>query len=576
MDVVSDNEGQRTTPPAEMVRSGKYVIPTINGNDYLAKPPLLYWAVAGVYQVTGVVSPFTARIPTALCYVALVMCVFGWVRRYAGTNTAFWSAIAVLSAPYVLQRSRVTELDIPLTLATFLAIIAFHSACQPRGAARTLLMVFLGGIALGAATMLKGPVPYLFLFPAYLAMLATDDTQDVEWMRGGIRLTIGMMALGLVLWVLSLVPFVAQFLRFPIALMLMVGCWTVIAWRRGHPQQGRLTLVFLSTILVGFAVTAPWGIAVLHTKGWDFVTRLIQSESLERTHTATAINSGSPLYYLIALPFMMAPWGFLLPLHFAKRLWLKGNVHYRFCVLAGWLSVFLFSLIAGKEYEYVLPAVPLLLVATGYHLAKVPEQLGTAWATDWTLTWRKAMIALFLVGGVGTFLYILVKQHVLILVIESLVLAAVTVWLGRTGWRNEARRLYAIAGMALCVVLMVLLSQSFYYTGKRSFKDIATATGQLLNAGYDVEAVKMTTAFDIFPGFAFYAGTVVPTVTDPEHIKQRLEGDKPYYCVLREKAITESGMILPEQFRTPLMGPFTRKAVVMIGNRPLPDLKVER
>lgn len=181
-DVVEDNEGQRATPPAEMLRTGNFLIPTLNGKDYLAKPPLLYWAVAGVYAATGTISPVTARIPTALCFVILVLCIYGFTRREAGEMAARWSALAVMISPYVVDRARYTELDIPLTLATFLAILSFRAACCAQSRQRTAAFTGLSGLTLGAAILLKGPVPLLFLCAAWLAQLIV--TGNLEDRRG--------------------------------------------------------------------------------------------------------------------------------------------------------------------------------------------------------------------------------------------------------------------------------------------------------------------------------------------------------------------------------------------------------
>jgi 4-amino-4-deoxy-L-arabinose transferase-like glycosyltransferase len=168
-DVVDANEGQRAAPPAEMLRRGDFVIPTINEDDYLKKPPLIYWMIAGVYAATGVISPVTARIPTAISFVVLIVCVYLYARRTLGESAARWGALALMTAPYLVDRGRYAELDTPLTLATFLAIIAFWKACDTTNMRSRASFVLLSGIALGAGVLLKGPVPFLFLAPAWIA-----------------------------------------------------------------------------------------------------------------------------------------------------------------------------------------------------------------------------------------------------------------------------------------------------------------------------------------------------------------------------------------------------------------------
>jgi len=48
---------------------GDWVIPHLNGLDYIEKPPLQYWATAATYRLLGV-SEFSARLYTALTALA--------------------------------------------------------------------------------------------------------------------------------------------------------------------------------------------------------------------------------------------------------------------------------------------------------------------------------------------------------------------------------------------------------------------------------------------------------------------------------------------------------------------------
>ena len=571
-DVVTDNEGQRATPPAEMLRTGDFVIPTINGKDYLSKPPLLYWVIAGVYKLTGTISPVTARLPTALCFVALVLGIYLAVRREAGEMPARWAAVAFLASPYVLERARCAGLDVPLTLAVFFALVLYRAACRSEAAVRTALLTALAGVALGAAILLKGPAPFLFLAAACLAQLAVNDEGRQQWIKPGIYGTLAALGLGVLLWLATAVaPGALQWLRFPVALALLAAIWVVLAWRQGDPGRARFVWLFLATTAVGLAVAAPWCAAVVSRKGWPYVWQLLQSETLERTHTATAINSGHPLYYFIGLIGMLAPWGLLLHCQLSRSLWLRGTPLYRFSVLSAWLSVCAFSLIAGKEYEYVLPAVPFLLIATGHHLSEITAGAPEAWVTRWTRVWRDAMLGFLAVAGVGVALYAAATERHPVLIVEAAILAAVTLALGWHGWKHEARRLGCVAGMALCVILIGLLSQAYHFTGQHSHKTIARTAADLLRRGYDVEAVKMTTAFDVFPGFAFYAGINVPTVLNPARVRDKLRGASPYFCVLRAQFLAQaSGQ--DDAFAQPLLGPY-RKGLVLIGNRPLPEGK---
>lgn len=573
-DVVEDNEGQRAAPPAEMIRSGNYVIPTINGKDYLSKPPLLYWAIAGVYKLTGNISPLTARIPTALAYVALVFAVYLAGRRALGEHAARWGALAVLASPYVMQRGRQAGLDIPLTLATLLAILAARAAAESENRARAAALVLLGGIAFAAAVLLKGPVPFLFLGAAFIAQLALSSENFGSWNVAARRWTARAFLLAVAGWLIPLIamamgrgPGVFAFLT-PAALAMLVLAWLIPAWRNAGPARWRCAAVFAAIMLVGLAVSAPWGAAVLAQKGLPYVTNLLQAESLERTHTATAINSGSPFYYLFGILAMLLPWSLLLPLHFSPKSWKEGPAFYRFAVLAGWISVGIFSFIAGKEYEYILPAVPLLLLATGWQIARRLDGQAEPPVERWQEFWQGLMLPLLSLAALGFLVAVFLKSPALR--VQAVVLAALVFLLLVSAWRSYDRRTLALPVIALCASMLWLLSQNYRLTGDHSFRPIAETTGKLIRDGYDVEAVKMTTAFDVFPGFAFHAGIPVPATTDSDRVRQKLTGNKPYYCVVREKLLKQANVQLPPKAK-PLMGPLGAKDLLLIGNAPLPE-----
>jgi hypothetical protein len=60
------DEGRYSEIPREMLTDGDWVIPHLNGLDYIEKPPLQYWATALIYRLFGV-NEFSARLYTALC-----------------------------------------------------------------------------------------------------------------------------------------------------------------------------------------------------------------------------------------------------------------------------------------------------------------------------------------------------------------------------------------------------------------------------------------------------------------------------------------------------------------------------
>lgn len=559
--VITDNEGQRTTPPAEMLRTGDYLVPTLNGVDYLVKPPLLYWAIAGVYRVTGVVSPLTARVPTALSGVILVLCVYFAFRREAAEGAARWGALAVLASPYVLQMVRTAELDIPLTLATFLSIVAVGRACSAEAFSARVWFLLASGAAFGAAVMLKGPVPFLFLWAAMIAGLATRGGDEQSIMRSGIRWSMIAFALQCVLYGIGQVaPAISGLVGLPVPLLVVFITWTALALRHGGTRRWRTAGFHLAVAVMGAALAAPWAIAVLHRKGWPYISAMLNEQVVERTHTASEINSGAPWFYLVAIAGMLAPWSLLLPLQFSRADWNGRTSAYRFSVVMGWLSVLVFSLIAGKETEYILPCVPFLLLATGHHLSQMHLGLRERWMESWARTWQRgalALLALVLPAG-AIYLSITMPQPTLLFFIWPLTLVAlamIAVARGSLTYRNSA-----IFVATLCALLIAFLARAHYYVGDRSPRDLARYTASLLESGITVEASK------VYPAFAFYAGVNVPIEISVERVRQKFDADAPYAYLTRKGFLGMAGVPNPHV----LAGPIRFKELILISNRPLP------
>lgn len=568
MDVVTDNEGQRAAPPAEMLRTGDYLVPTLNGEIYLAKPPLLYWVIAGVYTLAGEVNELYARTPTAICGALLALSVYIAFRKRLGETPARYAGLGALASPYILERARIAELDIPLVLATFWMIMLCDAAWNAPALRQRLQYALLAGLALAAAAMLKGPVPFLFLAGAFLAHVIVQRDDAGKLIARGIGWTVLAGVIALFLYGISLLGLLYRqnwSFPFPVALTLYLGVWSWLALRHSWSAAKAALPLLLVTLVVGVGLVAPYAVAVVNQLGWDNIQRLLNSEVIDRTHTATNINSGSPLYYLLILPFMIAPLGLLLPLQFSTLEWREGGKEYRFAVLMPWLSIGIFSLIAGKEYEYILPCLPVMLGAAGWHAARGTGGVLIDWEARWFALVLRALKYILGIGGTGIIVYAVVKYPIPLLWAETAVLGALVLLLALT---RVDKRLDPTARTCIALTLLVLAGlniRSFHYEGKKSPKELAQLCGDLARAGVEIESSK------IFPAFTFYAAHPIkdpksPTdLPDPKVIFDKLHGETPYFYLTLERFVEQFGAgaekpaYASERYGT--------KKLVLLGNR---------
>jgi 4-amino-4-deoxy-L-arabinose transferase-like glycosyltransferase len=107
-----------------MLASGDWVTPRLDGVIYLEKSPLVYWLMATSYAVFGV-HDWAARIPIALSAIALcwVTAAFGiWAF---GRRAGLYAGLCMATCVGMFLFTRILIPDVILTLMIALAMWAF-------------------------------------------------------------------------------------------------------------------------------------------------------------------------------------------------------------------------------------------------------------------------------------------------------------------------------------------------------------------------------------------------------------------------------------------------------------------
>jgi len=246
------DEGRYTNVALNMVDSGNWV--DLKRNDevgHWTKPPLTYWTIAASVSVFGR-TPWAARLPMALAYLACALFAWQLARRLApGAENLAALAFATMLLPF--GASQLVTTDFVLAAFETAAMWAFVE-CRMGDGRHSRRWIWLMWAAFGLAFLTKGPpalVPLLVVF-AYDVATARDRRASI------------LSPVGLALFAIIAVPwFVVVSNRHPGLLAYFIGDEVVA--RVASDQFGRhgswigWAQVYIPTLVVG---TMPWTFVV--------------------------------------------------------------------------------------------------------------------------------------------------------------------------------------------------------------------------------------------------------------------------------------------------------------------------
>lgn len=138
---------------------------TWNGQEYLKKPPLLFWVVAASFKNFGE-SEFSARLPSVIMGLGTLLLVYWMAAAEFGTFAGLLAGCLPLGFYFFVARGgRECATDAPLIFFSTLAIFALLRARSRRA------WVSVIGLACGLAILSKGAAGFIPLSVAIIAML---------------------------------------------------------------------------------------------------------------------------------------------------------------------------------------------------------------------------------------------------------------------------------------------------------------------------------------------------------------------------------------------------------------------
>ena len=327
--LVDKTEALQVEVTRRMAASGDWITPFWNGAPYFDKPVWPYWMGGLSFRWFGV-SPWAARLPSALAASAVVIAVFVllWLlaepqehpRRRWG-RAALGAGMMALSPGWIAWGASGVH-DVHLVTGISFALFGYVGCLSPRlprRGRRAAALLIPVGMALGV--LAKGPLGCL---------------------------------LPLVVILLDLLR--RRRLQLPFA----------------HP--GRV----LALAALFLALAAPWYVLILRAHGDAFLQHFFGFSNLQRLTSVVDRHDGPWWFYLPVVVLLLFPWSLYLPAA-ALRLWRdpafrNGSGGERRSDLAelAWVAALwfgfvlvLFSAITTKLAGYVLPLLPaaVLLVA---------------------------------------------------------------------------------------------------------------------------------------------------------------------------------------------------------------------
>ncbi len=151
--LVEPDEGRYAEIAREMVVSGDWLVPHLNGIPHFQKPPVIYWTTAISLKFFGI-NEWAARLPSALAAAATLLLAAGIGRRLGGPRIGLAAAGVLLTCLEFFVLARSLTPDMMMTFWIVAAIACFLR--RATGGGGWCEFGFFAAMGLGFLT--KGPV----------------------------------------------------------------------------------------------------------------------------------------------------------------------------------------------------------------------------------------------------------------------------------------------------------------------------------------------------------------------------------------------------------------------------------
>ncbi|MCX8023267.1 MAG: glycosyltransferase family 39 protein [Syntrophorhabdaceae bacterium] len=319
-------EGRWAAIVREMILTGDYFLPTINGKVYFDKPLLSYWAIIPFAFIWDEVGEFSLRLPSALFGILSIFIIYLIGKYLFGKKASLISTVILATSFMFIFWSKTASAEMLNLFMVWFALFLYLHLDIPNKTTHAVLFY----IILAISAFCKGPVaPSLVLF----SLLFTNLFESFLSIR-----TKGI----------SLKNFLLSFFK--------EGQWLF--------SPGALKGIAAGIAVFFMLLLMP----VVFTGSWESV-RLMWRENVLRFFSP--FDHIEPFYiYFKYIPLYIVPWVFIfLASLFKVKSWI-GTKQKRWILLIA-LSIFIFFTFSGSRRSYyILPIIPALSIITGAGVKK--------------------------------------------------------------------------------------------------------------------------------------------------------------------------------------------------------------
>ena len=298
-DLWNPDEPRYAEVAREMVKTGNYIVPHINAEIYPDKPPLFFWLIALCSKPFGDVSAATARFPSALAALGVLLLTFLLGRKLYNPTVGFFAGLILIATTQFFWLALRANIDMTLTLWTTLAIYLFYCGyTREQGKNTCYLLAYL---FMGLATITKGPVGFFIPLITMVLFLITQK----------------------------------QYRQFK-------------------------EIKLIPGLLIILVIVALWLVPACITGGNEYTQNILVKQTVGRA--IDSYSHKQPFYYyLVNFPADFNPWTIFIPsaiILFWRKKKQGGTLNLTFPLVWFAGTFIFFSLVSGKRNLYLLPLYP--------------------------------------------------------------------------------------------------------------------------------------------------------------------------------------------------------------------------